>query len=536
MKKLKELPYILFSERTPIVDQLIDLVKERDDYIKDLEREIKRLKKLPQKPAISPSKLKEPKVKDPLAKRAGSLKAQKTSQLIIDEVHIQKLHEKPAGAVFKGYRSYTVQDIKIAVVNHLFKCERYQAPDGKYLQAELPFAYRGHHFGPQLRAYILHQYYHQGVTQALLWQQLAEWGVRLSKGQLNRLIVEGKGNYHAEKEEVFATGLFLSAYVQVDDTGARHQGRNGYCTYIGNELFAYFRSTESKSRLNFINCLQGKTTGYALDYTAWRYLTAQMKTKAAKLISAFSVVQESARYFLSKEALIAYLTPFRLSQKELNWCCEAASFSYLRKHLTKDLLIISDEAGQFCLPGMKQGLCWVHVERKLKQLVPRGEEEQKVLLSKQTQYWQLYQSLCTYKLKPDEEQKTRWRKAFTELCTPVERYIELNEVLARIKKWEQKLLLVLDYPFLPLHNNTSERDIREYVRKRKISGSTRHANGRAARDTFASLKKTCQKLGVRFWDYLLDRTLQLGRIHLQNLMCQVASRDNDILRFALAAG
>ena len=116
---------------------------------------------------------KEPKVKDPLAKRVESLKAQKTSHLIIDEVHIQKLDEKPAGAVFKRYRSYTVQDIKIAVVNHLFKCERYQTPDGKYVQAEQPFAYRGHHFGSQLRAYILHQYYHQGVTQALLWQQLA---------------------------------------------------------------------------------------------------------------------------------------------------------------------------------------------------------------------------------------------------------------------------------------------------------------------------------------------------------------------------
>jgi hypothetical protein len=39
--------------------------------------------------------------------------------------------------------------------------------------------------------------------------------------------------------------------VQVDDTGARHQGHNGFCTHIGNELFAYFESTDSKSRQNF---------------------------------------------------------------------------------------------------------------------------------------------------------------------------------------------------------------------------------------------------------------------------------------------
>ena len=68
-----------------------------------------------------------------------------------------------------------------------------------------------------------------------------------------------------------------------------------------------------------------------------------------------------------------------------------------------------------------------------------------------------------------------------------------------------ELLLVLDRPEIPLHNNLSENDIREYVKKRKISGSTRSEAGRQCRDTFTSLKKTCKKLGVRFWDYLNDR-------------------------------
>ncbi len=38
-----------------------------------------------------------------------------------------------------------------------------------------------------------------------------------------------------------------------------------------------------------------------------------------------------------------------------------------------------------------------------------------------------------------------------------------------------------------------------------ISGSTRSEAGRRCRDTFASLKKTCRKLGVSFWEYLKDR-------------------------------
>jgi len=48
-------------------------------------------------------------------------------------------------------------------------------------------------------------------------------------------------------------------------------------------------------------------------------------------------------------------------------------------------------------------------------------------------------------------------------------------------------------------------DIRDYVKKRKVSGGTRSDLGRQCRDTFASLKKTCRKNGISFWQYLMDR-------------------------------
>jgi Transposase IS66 family len=74
------------------------------------------------------------------------------------------------------------------------------------------------------------------------------------------------------------------------------------------------------------------------------------------------------------------------------------------------------------------------------------------------------------------------------------------------------LLRVFERPEVPLHNNASESDIREYVKKRKISGSTRSAAGRRCRDTFATLKKTCRKLGQNFWHYLQDRVRGLGKV------------------------
>ncbi|MEW6352477.1 MAG: hypothetical protein AB1646_25795, partial [Thermodesulfobacteriota bacterium] len=42
------------------------------------------------------------------------------------------------------------------------------------------------------------------------------------------------------QDEILRVGLEISDYINVDDTGARHKGKNGYCTHIGNELFAWF--------------------------------------------------------------------------------------------------------------------------------------------------------------------------------------------------------------------------------------------------------------------------------------------------------
>jgi hypothetical protein len=88
----------------------------------------------------------------------------------------------------------------------------------------------------------------------------------------------------------------------------------------------------------------------------------------------------------------------------------------------------------------------------------------------------------------------------------------LELALKRIYANKSELLLVLDRPDIPLHNNSAENAIREYVKKRKISGSTRSKFGRQCRDTFASLKKNCRKLGISFWQYLQDRIEGLGLI------------------------
>ncbi len=69
--------------------------------------------------------------------------------------------------------------------------------------------------------------------------------------------MEDKESFHTEQSQVLQTGLETADYIHTDDTGARHQGQNGYCTVIGNDLFAYFSSTKSKSRENYLRILRG---------------------------------------------------------------------------------------------------------------------------------------------------------------------------------------------------------------------------------------------------------------------------------------
>jgi hypothetical protein len=91
------------------------------------------------------------------------------------------------------------------------------------------------------------------------------------------------------------------------------------------------------------------------------------------------------------------------------------------------------------------------------------------------------------------------------LCATATTCEPLNAVLRGLQRNQAELLRVLERPDLPIHNNRSETDLRDMVKKRHISAGTRSEDGRRCRDTFASLKKTCRKQGVSFWEYLKDR-------------------------------
>ncbi|MGK7876450.1 MAG: transposase [Xenococcaceae cyanobacterium] len=144
-----------------------------------------------------------------------------------------------------------MQDLILKRHNIRFLLAQIVTVEGKTIVGKLPDQYQGH-YGPTLMSFILYQHHQCRVPQNLIDEQLRELGVDISAGQVNRLLLENKESFHTEQSQILQVGLETADYIHTDDTGARHQGQNGYCTVIGNNLFAHLCSTKSKSRENYL--------------------------------------------------------------------------------------------------------------------------------------------------------------------------------------------------------------------------------------------------------------------------------------------
>ena len=519
---MPKLPTIPESEQTPTVkvllgllEECIELLQKQGEEIQQLKDEVRVLKGEKKRPKFKPSKLEKEtdkagkKKMQRSGKRPGSDKRPKNAKLVIhEEKIIEPDHDIPEGSRFKGYRNFVVQDLTIQPHNTRYRLARWITPGGETLAGQLPNELNGQHFGPQLISYLLYQHHHCQVTQPLLSEQLREWQVDISAGEINALLSVSKDAFHREKNEILSAGLSVSGHITVDDSGARHQGNNGYVTHIGNDAFAWFQSTPSKSRMNFLKLLCSVDPGYRINDDAQAYWQQQKLPVKPKT----SLIQNPVRYVSNATAWETHLDQLGIIQKRhRRIVTEGALLGTLQhNHHCQNLVIVSDDAGQFNL--LQHGLCWVHTERLVHTMIPLNENHREDIAKVRGDIWDFYAELKNYKLMPDSNKKKRLAKRFDSIFQQKTRYQCLNRTLKRIHANKTELLLVLERPDIPLHTNGSERDIRDYVKKKKVSGGTRSDLGRQCRDTFISLKKTCRKQGVSFWQYLLDRLKQNNEI------------------------
>ena len=226
---------------------------------------------------------------------------------------------------------------------------------------------------------------------------------------------------------------------------------------------------------------------YHLNEDALTYLQAQGLPKKYYQISE----AHQNKVFTDKVAFEKQLADWQITATQVvKTITEGALIGTLIHHgFDPNKLIHSDGARQFNL--FLHSLCWKHAERPLKKITPYNEHQITLLDEKLQAFWDLYKDLKSYKsLTPSQQTtlKNTISDDFDNLCENVARFEALNNVLDTIATKKGELLLVLEYPEVSLHNNSTEREIREYAKRRKISGSTSCKSRKAGKRKWKKFK------------------------------------------------
>jgi hypothetical protein len=509
MSRSPEIDALSAAELRVLVVELLSRVGDLSAMVIELRAENARLTGLKGRPDIKPPST--PSGMDKASRspgdggpkrRGGGLKTAK--RVIHEDRVIPPSQPVPPGSRYKGTADVVVQDLVLCAHVIRYRRERWLTPSGETIIAPFPGTIHGH-FGPELRRYVLMQYHQGQVTVPRLLDQLRAFGIDISKRQLVRLLIAGQNDFLDEARDVLRTGLATAGWISVDDTGARHKGRNGVCTQIGNAFFTAFKTTGSKSRLNFLDCLRAGHTDYVINDAALAYMAEQ--ALAGPLLARLAA--HPVRTFADEDAWTAHLASLGLRDLDVTpnparVATEAALWGSIAAHgFLHDAVIVSDDAGQFNIGT--HALCWIHAERLVHKLDAYTEADRSIQARVRGLIWWFYRDLIAYQNDPTPRRKAELKARFDRIFKRRTGFVMLDRLLKRLLANKPELLVVLDRPNIPLHTNGSERDIRCHVTKRKISGGTRSDIGRACRDAFLGLMKTCQKLGIPFWDYIGDR-------------------------------
>ncbi|HWJ51985.1 MAG TPA: hypothetical protein VNT24_01250 [Propionibacteriaceae bacterium] len=270
--------------------------------VAELRAEVASLKGLQGRPRMKPSGM--DKATEPRSAAKGQrrgAKGSKSERLTVGEEQVIKA-AVPAGSRFKGYQDFLIQDLVLRRRVVRIRRERWLTPDGRTVVAPMPAGIVGH-FGPELRRFVLFQYHQGQVTVPRLVAQLRAVGIVISKRQVVRLLNEGQGTFLDEAREILRSGLAAASWISVDDTGARHQHHNGICNQLGNDHFAAFVTTASKSRLNFLEVLRAGYRDYVINAEALAYM--RQRALAGRLID--GLAEHPQRHFVDEAAWLRHL-------------------------------------------------------------------------------------------------------------------------------------------------------------------------------------------------------------------------------------
>ncbi|KKL97043.1 hypothetical protein LCGC14_1838430 [marine sediment metagenome] len=432
----------LLQEQAKVIQEQAEQITALKKTVQALRDEIARLKKMPKRPKFRPgggdAKSRSGKPGGG-AKSGGSNSTNKMApQKVREEVRIQAFGV-PKGSRFKGYQDYAVQELEITPKDVIYKLEVWQAPDGAVIRAILPQEAQGSHFGYQLRAFV-HNLYVLGMTEPGLFDLLRGSGIEISEGQVHNILMNESEGYHEESEKILSAGIEEAPYIRTDDTGAKHQHKNGYCTHIGGQYFAYYKTMSNKSRANFLKILLQGKEGYSINEAfIWHLFQCGVEDD---LLNHFE--EHIGKKYRTKKGLNRLLNYLGIGSKKLRLqCLEAGVVGFISETILKPgQVLLSDRAGQFAV--FNHAGCWVHMERPLRKLEAATPEAEKELGQVRDAIWDLYEKLKEAAL--TQTGKEEVHRLYDRLIAMNSISPGINEVIASFAQYREEMLKALDHP------------------------------------------------------------------------------------------
>ena len=495
-----------------LVEMLKTENQELREQVQRLRDEVNRLKGEQGKPNIKPNKQKRV-PSDHSSEQERRKPKERKKRTKLDRVKIDRTEELdveperlPGDAKFKGHEEVTVQDLSIHTDNVLFRKRKYHSvSEGKTYLAELPPGYEGQ-FGPGIKSLAIVMHFGMQATEPKILEFFSHFGIQVSSGQVSNILIKDKETFHTEKDAIYEAGLRSSPWQHIDETSARVNGQNQHCHIVCNPLYSAYFTTEKKDRLTVLDVLRNTSERcFLLNGEAFDLLRSlRVSARVIRRLQGLPQEQE-----LAESEFIGLLNQHlpKLGPQQFSRVLDAASIAAYHAQTGFPVveLLIGDDAPQFKLVTDEFSLCWIHEGRHYKKLIPHVAYHRQLLDDFLTRYWVFYGRLLVYRGHPTEADHTRLTSEFDELFSTVTGYETLDERIAKTKTKKEAMLMVLEHPEIPLHNNPAELPARKRVRRRKISFGTRSEDGTKAWDTFATLEATAKKLDISFFEYIHDR-------------------------------
>ncbi len=315
-----------------------------------------------------------------------------------------------------------------------------------------------------------------------------------------------------DKADIVAAGLASSHHQQMDDTGGRVKGQNHYTHILCNDLYAAYFTRRHKDRLTILEILSQGEMAHHFNEASYA-LMEQMGLPEKRLNALRASASQKVMNRMEVDALLAVLFPQAEGKKirhptSQRIIVEASAITAYQELPHAIQVLLTDDAPQFKQITNLLALCWVHDGRhykKLEPVIPYHREQLNAFLDR---YWDYYRKLLAFKAAPNETLATSLSSEFEALFTTKTGYEQLDDRIEKTRLKQPSLLLVLRYPELPLHNNTSELAARRQACYRDSSQHTMNKAGTEAKDTFMTLVATAKKLAVNSYHYFYDRLTQ----------------------------